>query len=252
MNKTLTIQTLGGLQVQLDGTAVSGLVSRKAEALLVYMACHPRPLARDVVATLLWDEATQQRALGNLSVLLSSLRKQQLAPFLISSRHEIGINPEASIELDSNRFVEQLTAVRRQHPPMQTLSEEAAAQLVTATNLYQGDFLAGFYVRQATGFEEWLFLERERLQRLVIEALDTLVAYQLTVGNYTDGITQATRLIAFDSLREQSHCHMMRLLAHSGQRHAALAQYETCRRILEEELGIEPISTPQMKSHSCR
>lgn len=50
----------------------------------------------------------------------------------------------------------------------------------------------------------------------------------------------AMRLLALDPWREEAHRQMMRLLARSGQRSAALAQYETCRRLLAQELGVEP------------
>jgi len=45
--------------------------------------------------------------------------------------------------------------------------------------------------------------------------------------------------------REEAHRQLMRILAHSGQRSAALAQYKVCRRILAEELGVEPDAETQ-------
>ena len=70
----LDIMTLGGLTILLDGEPVQGLASRKAEALLVYLAVTGRPHAREHLATMLWDDRPLGRSLANLSVLLNSLK----------------------------------------------------------------------------------------------------------------------------------------------------------------------------------
>jgi DNA-binding SARP family transcriptional activator len=71
----LEISTLGGLSIRLDGQPVTRLKPRNSEALLVYLTRSGRPLAREVLAELLWDERTRERVLGNLRVMLHSLRK---------------------------------------------------------------------------------------------------------------------------------------------------------------------------------
>lgn len=220
-------------------TAVSGFVSHKAEALFVYLACVRRPVSRMALATLLWDDLPQDRALGNLSVLLNSLRKQ-VEPFLVISRTEIAFQTESPHWLDVTQFENRITAVRQQLQRNTPLTRTTATQLTEAIHLYKGEFLAGFAVREAAGFDEWLFLQRERLGQLAITAVERLVSYALERQEYRIGIEQASRLLQLDPLREEGHRQMMRLLAANNQRHAALEQFETCRRILWEELGVEP------------
>jgi WD40 repeat protein len=82
--------------------------------------------------------------------------------------------------------------------------------------------------------------ERERLHRLVVDGLHDLVTIELECGEFKSGIAHATRLLELDPLMEVAHRQMMNLLAVSGQRGAALAQYETCSELLEKELGAEP------------
>jgi non-specific serine/threonine protein kinase len=53
-------------------------------------------------------------------------------------------------------------------------------------------------------------------------------------------ITYARQLLDIEPWREEAHRELMRLLALSGQRSAALMQYEMCRRVLDEELAVEP------------
>ncbi len=222
----LQISTLGGLSIRLDGEPVTGLASRKVEALLVYLACAGREYRRDVLAELFWEERTQAQAMSNLRVALSSLRKR-LSSYVVITRDTVALNPEAGIRLDVSEVERKLGAGE---------TEEAVA-------LYQGDFLEGFYVRGCPSFEDWAAVERERLHHTVLDVLKGLVASCIEGGQYQQGITHASRMLQMDPLTESAHRQMMLLLAHSGQRGAALAQYETCRRVLAEELGVEP--TPE-------
>ena len=67
----LRIDTLGGLSITRDGEAVTQLATRKVAALLVYLASTERPCAREILAELMWEERTPERALGNLRVALT-------------------------------------------------------------------------------------------------------------------------------------------------------------------------------------
>jgi predicted ATPase len=119
-------------------------------------------------------------------------------------------------------------------------TETAVSQLSATLNLYRGDFLAGFYVTDSLGLEEWIVVERERWQRTAVLALRHLVTHYINSGQYIIGLQAATRLLQFDPLSEVSQRHMMTLLARTGQRNAALHQYETCRQLLADELGVAP------------
>src|SRR5262245_33942360 len=228
MTDVLEISLLGRLVMQRAGLPVTTLVSRKAEALLVYLACTGRPHSREVLADLFWDERSQSQALANLRVLLSSLRRV-LGPYLTISRQTVAFNSDNPFWLDVAHLERGLAAARLQQRQNRTLSSEGVAQLARALALYQGDFLLGFYLRESRGFEEWVVTERERLRLRVIEAFHELVEGYLKLGEYPAGIEQARRLLQLDPLQEEGHRHLMRLLVYSGQRNAALAQYDSCR-----------------------
>ncbi len=220
----LALQALGGLRLTLAGQPVADLVSRKAEALLIYLACSAHPQPREVLADLLWDDASQTQAAGNLRVLLNSLRRR-LAPFLCIERYSLGFNFDSHFSFDVADF-EQYVRAR---------------QLDRAIDLYRGDFLAGFNVNDSRRFEEWVLLERERLQRLAIDTLDELIDTDVRARRYRAGIDHATQLLRIDPLREDAHRQLMLLYARDGQRHAALLQYQTCRSVLHDELDVEPM-----------
>jgi DNA-binding SARP family transcriptional activator len=95
-------------------------------------------------------------------------------------------------------------------------------------------------VRDSTEFEGWVLLERERLKRQVMEALHRLAACLERCGEYGQAQTFARRQIELEPWREQAHRQLMRLLALGGERSAALVQYEACRHLLADELGIQP------------
>lgn len=236
MNDTLKIYTLGGVHVIHGTDRHSGLVSLKAQALLIFLACGQRQYGREVLADLLWDERSQSQASSNLRYLLSSLRKQ-LGDYVTITRKYAGVNPEADIWLDAIVLEQGLHTIRNQGGLSSASMIEEVKKMLT---LYKGEFLEGFHVSDCRGFEDWLIGERERLHHLVVDALHDLVGCELQAGDYKAGIGDAARLLELDPLMEDGHRQLMRLLVSSGQRGAALAQYERCREHLQEELGIEP------------
>ncbi len=245
MSKRLEIQLFGPVSIALDGVPVTGLRSRKAEALLVYLACQKRPYSREALADLLWDDRPQDQALANLRSLLSGLNKQ-LGAFLTVTRHTVSFNLEADYWLDADAFARLLGAgdwglgTREQGLGIRESSISNLQALEEAAALYRGDFLEGFYLRDCRGFEEWASLERERLCQLGAKVLQELVQYHLAHGSYAQGIHFADQLLVLNNLSERANRDKMLLLARSGQRNVALKQYDAYRQLLHEELGVAP------------
>ncbi len=233
MSDSLEIYTLGKLEIRRNGMTVADFPTRKVEALLVYLACTGRSHPREQVAELLWDDRAQAQSLTNLRATLSRLN-EQLAPFLLSTRKAVAIRLEAHVWVDA---VELRAALEANKPP---LSNSLAHRLERVLALYKGDFLAGFYINESQGFEDWLLSEREQLRVGVMEALSQLVDFHLGRASFDAGVAHAARLLELDPLREDAHRQMMTLLASKGQRSAALGQYDTCCRILADELGVKP------------
>ena len=231
----LTISLLGGVTFAQNNTAVTGFPSRKADGLFAYLACHPQPHSRDKLATLFWPESDQTRALANLSVILTSLRKQ-LGEYLITDRHTVTFNKVANYQLDVALFEEAISTSQT----TENLTRTNAMQLQTAVSLYKGDFMAGFFLRGVPEFEAWMLLEQERLRQQMLTALNRLTTYFEQRGLWAEGIQTAQRLLTIDPLHEETHRQLMHLFVLDNQRSSALQQYEQCVSILEEELGVEP------------
>ncbi len=249
----LTISLLGPLQVSLDGQAVGGFAYNKARALLAYLVVEAdRTHQRDTLVGLLWPEMTDAAARTNLRQVLTSLRDtigsgDPAAPFLITTRDTLQFNPASDYTLDVTRFVALLDACARHQHRHVSRCPACAARLEEAVALYRGDFLAELSSVDSAPFEEWLVLKREALHQRAVEALANLARYHERWGDAARARQLLTRQIELEPWDETAHAHLMRLLAQAGQRSAALAQYETCRRILVEQFGVKPsASTKQL------
>ena len=105
--------------------------------------------------------------------------------------------------------------------------------------------MEGFHTDDAEPFDDWLRSEQERYLHLIAQTLNTRIQSAITHNDTLGGVSAAARLLSLDPLREETHRHLMLLLAMDGQAGAALAQFEQCRQVLWEELGLEPDAETQ-------
>jgi DNA-binding SARP family transcriptional activator/tetratricopeptide (TPR) repeat protein len=238
----LSVHLLGPFRANLDGQPVTGFVSDKARALLAYLAAETEcPHRRESLAGLLWPDYPEQDARTSLRTALANVRKligdrNANPPFLQITQQTIQFNLASDSWIDVATLV---TCLEVSKDPQQA-DAQAIAQLKNGVELYQAEFLQGFSIADSPPFEEWALLEREHLERLVLEALDCLVEWHERHGQVERALRYARRQVDLDPLRESAHRQLMRLMAISGQRGAALAQYEACWRVLKEELDVEP------------
>jgi predicted ATPase len=242
----LSLSLLGPPQVTLGGSPVTGFAYDKVRALLAYLALEAdRPHRRDALVGLLWPDLPEQAARNNLRQALANLRQAigdhaaQL-PFLLLTRETIQFNPTSDHWLDVAVFTDLLAACDSHPHRHPETCKPCAQRLEQATTLYRGSFLEGFFLPDSVAFDEWAVLKREGLQHRAIEALTRLATYHEHRGAYELAYHAVARLLEIDPLREEAHRQLMRVLTLSGQRNAALAQYERCRHLLAEELGVEP------------
>ncbi|NTU82337.1 MAG: hypothetical protein HGA45_23675 [Chloroflexales bacterium] len=226
----LQLTLLGGLRLAYGDDPLADLSSAKARALLCYLAVTGRPHSRQALAGLLWGELLEEDARRNLRVVLMRLR-ERLAPHLSVTRETIAFDRASPYRLDTEQFQRALHAAQGAADP---------APLQRAVELYQGEFLEDFHLRDAPFFDEWVVATRERLRQQVLDTLQRLVVYHTDRAEHGRGLAYARRLLAFDPWREEAHRQLMLLLALAGQRSAALAQFEICRRVLAEQFEVEP------------
>lgn len=213
-------------------------LSNKVRALLIYLAIEAdRPHRRDYLAGMLWPDQPDRGALSNLRYALSNLRhaigdRDADPPFLLITRQTLQFNTESDHALDVAVF-DELSSARQ---PV----ADRVGRLEQAVRLYRDNFLAGFALNDSVDFDDWALLKQEQLNRRAMSVLHELVSHYLALGAYDRAEAHAWRLLELEPYNEEVHRHLMRILAFSGRRSAALSQFETCRRLLLEELGVEP------------
>jgi predicted ATPase/DNA-binding SARP family transcriptional activator len=254
----LAISLLGTVQIQRDKQPIGGFAYNKARALLVYLVVEiDHPHQRDVIVGLLWPDMPDAAARTNLRQVLTSLRDtigpgDPDAPFLIATRDTVQFNPDSDYALDVacfNSLLDECAHHRHRHI---SRCPACAARLAEAVSLYRGDFLAAFPAVDSAPFEEWLVIKREAVQQRAVEALAHLAQHYERWGAEARARQTLTRLIELEPWDEAAHMHLMRLLYRAGQRGAALAQYETCRRILADQFAVEPIAALQQLYEQIR
>ena len=219
----IDIRLFGYPEIHLDGRMVE-LPLRKATALLAYLAETRAPVARDVLAALLWPEAEEAAARARLRRTLHRIRETLGLEIVIADRTTLRLNAAADLHLDTQRF------------------EHAcgAGDFEKASKLYGADFLAGFSIEGCPDFEEWAFFQRESLRSRLFHALERLIDLKNHAGAGREAILHATRFVALDPLSETAHRHLIRSHMIAGDNAAAKRQYENCAQLLREELGVSP------------
>ncbi|MCP5096075.1 MAG: hypothetical protein GY943_11015, partial [Chloroflexi bacterium] len=239
---SLSIRLLGSFQVELAGEPVVGFASDRVRALLAYLVTEAdQPHRRDKLAGLLWPNSPQKTARTNLRRALSDLRKaigdhQANPPYLLITRQTIQFNSGSDVWVDVIAFTSLSAAVTTNRPT----DEQTIQHLEETAVLYRGHFLEGFYVDGSLPFEEWALLKGERLQRQALGLLHHLVTHYEACGDYERAIPHAWRQVELDPFQEPAQQQVMRLLALTGQRAAALSQYESLKHLLDEEMEMAP------------
>jgi DNA-binding SARP family transcriptional activator len=225
----LSLTLLGGLQARVEPGGALSLPTRKAQALLAYLALPPgQAHPRAKLAALLWGGIREESARNSLRQALFALRKA-LAPTtpaaLSLERDTVALDRDAA-HVDVAEF-ERL------------LASGMPEALERASALYRGDLLIGLAVDEPL-FEEWLLGERERLRELALDGLARLLAQQRKTGATEAALRTGLKLLTLDPLQEAVHRTLMRLYATVGRRGTALRQYQQCVNVLQRELGVEP------------
>jgi DNA-binding SARP family transcriptional activator len=220
-------RVLGDLEV-VEGGKPLPLGGRKQRALLAALlldANHVVPA--DVLVEALWGEEASAKASANLHSLVSRLRRTLGAERI--ERHAGGylLRIEES-DVDLHRF-ERLRAEARLLPPA-----AASEQLRLALDLWRGPPLADFT------YDSWAAGQIQRLEELRVAATEERIEADLEAGKHKELIGELQGLVSEHPLREGFRRQLIVALYRSGRQAEALDAYQATRKMLDEELGLEP------------
>lgn len=197
--------------------------SRKHFALLVYLALNSdRAHRRERLVHLLWSDSESSKARHSLSQALYAVRR-----LLNGAVHIEG----EDLEIKSDGL--QVDALE-----LERLLEAGDSE--AAADLYRGEFLEGFWVRGAQGFEEWAGHERARVGALARDALRSAVKSARDRCDWVEVRRQAERLVQLDPFDEAAYAELMRALWMMNDRAAALECFQDLQGVLETELHASP------------
>jgi DNA-binding SARP family transcriptional activator len=222
--------------------------TRKALALLVYLAVEGGLHTRKNLSEAFWPELDAEHGRAALRATLLELRRlfeRTHGPgerdHLRIERDLLGIAHDSSLMLDL-RLVESASKLggRVTASPVGQAREEALARLEQAARLVRGPFLAGFTLRDSQFFDDWTSQHREYWHLRVCQVFDALSMLYEQGGDVERAIDTVNRWLSFDPLNEEGYRHLMRLRFSKGDRVGALRAYSRCCTVLAEELQVEP------------
>jgi DNA-binding SARP family transcriptional activator len=237
-----------GAPVVKHGERTLTFSTRKALALLVYLAVEGGLHTRQTLSEALWPELDAEHGRAALRATLLELRKLlelSHAPgertHLLVERDTLALEQNSSLLLDL-RLVEALSKHigRGVDPPAGQEREAWLAQLEQATRLARGPFLASFTLRDAQFFDDWTRQHREYWHLRVQQLFETLSSLYERAGDGQRAIETVSRWLGFDPLQEEGYRRLMRLRFAQGDRAGALRAFAACRDVLASDLQMEP------------
>jgi YVTN family beta-propeller protein len=237
----MDFRILGSLEVEDRGQSLplGGHQQRALLALLLLRANNVVPV--DEIIEHLWGAQPPSSATKNVHALVSKVRRRLESDSEAADRGRNGVlltRPHGYIltvadgELDLHRFQSLLDEGRRALTAADP--DTAAAKLREGLALWRGPPLPEF------AFDSFANVEIARLEELRLSALEERIEADLALGRHHDLIAELEALVAHNPLRERLRGQLMLALYRSGRQAQALDAYQAARRMLVDELGIEP------------
>lgn len=230
----MEFRQLGRLELVDGGTAVR-LGGPRQRALLAFLLLHRNePVSTERIVDALWERDAPRTAAQIVRVYVSQLRKL-VGPETLRTEGSGYMLRVADEDVDVVRFERRVVEGRQ----LRAAGEAAAAvdAFDEALSLWRGAPLAEL------AYDGFAQPEIARLEELRLATLEDRFDAALTAGHDSDLVAPLERLVAAHPLRERLRAQLMLALYRAGRQADALAVYQSGRRLLVDELGIEPSET---------
>lgn len=219
----ISLRLLKGFALAIDHTRIP--VCSSTQRLLAFLALQDMPRSRTYVAGILWPDVTASRANANLR---SSLWRATRAghPIIDVSAHDLAISKDVTVDLHQ--------AVAHAHRLLD--NSRACDDILTMQTL------AGLSADLLPEWPEndWMLIEQEQYHQLRLYALEAMTERLTEARRHGEAVAAGLTAVRTEPLRESAHRVLMKAHLAAGNRGAAVRQFEQCRRVLREELGLEP------------
>jgi DNA-binding SARP family transcriptional activator len=228
------LRLLGPLEVVDEGGCAVDLGGARQRAVLAALLIRRgEVVSTDYLVDAVWGDAAPRTVSTSLQIAIHRLRKA-LGTAAVLTRPPGYVLSVPAEQTDAGRF-EALLHSARGLPP-----DERAAALRTALDLWRGPPLT------EPAFERFAAAEAHRLEELRLSALEAWFGAEIEAGRAAEHVAALDAAVREHPLREGFHAQLMQALYAAGRQADALAAFQTARRMLAEELGIDP--SPQLHS----
>lgn len=210
---------LNRFDVACDGATVALPVG--AQHLVAFLALHRRPALRAFVAGSLWPETSEERAHANLRSTLWRVHRAN-GDLLDVSGSQLSVSQRVAVDLNEAETLAKGLLDRSLDDP------EAVPP-----DCLMHDLLPDWY-------DDWALIERERFRQLRLRALEAMCERLTIDGRFAAALELGLAALAGEPLRESAHRALIRIHLAEGNAGEAVRQYELCRALLVEKLGVEP------------
>jgi len=222
----LALRLLGEIEIIRGGQLLPLPASRKARALLVYLAVTRQPHRRERLCAMFWDLPDDPR--GALRSSLSKLR-----PLVDTPDHRRILAERDAVRLDSADAEIDLFAV--QGVLRRSAGQVSTEALEEAAALFRGEFAEGLDLTNCPDFHAWCVAEREEARRLRARILRTLIERHAAAPEAA--LVHGRMLARIEATDSSAHITLLRLLIASGRQREAEEQREISMRLLAEVGG---------------
>ncbi|GAB2855675.1 hypothetical protein GCM10022221_64040 [Actinocorallia aurea] len=228
-------QLLGPLRM--GGAEPRTISAPKVEALFAALLIRAnQPVSTDELIDELWGDGPPRRARAALHVYISQLRKNVLPPggaeiHTHAQRYVLAVDETLVDSHHLQRLHAQGVSALRDDP------ERALAGFTAAAALFRGPVLSGVPQGLIVGtFARWA-------EEVRLECLEAIAQCSLRTGRHRELIRDLSRWVEEHPLNETFREQLMLALHRSGRRAEALEAFQAARRVLRDELGLDPRHT---------
>jgi DNA-binding SARP family transcriptional activator len=220
-SSTPRLNMLGGFRLRIEATEIP--LPMDAQRLVCFLALHDQPQLRTYVGGSLWGESTEHRASGSLRSALWRLRRASYPLVTLTSDH-IALSEAVAVDLREGKAL-----AHRVLDTSQELDDIGDAN----EEVLSADLLPDWT-------EDWVLMERESYHQLRLRALEALCRRLSAAGRFGQAVQAGVAAVAGEPLRESARSALIE--AHLAERNvaAALREYDAFRRLLHDELGLDP------------
>ena len=218
----MRLRLLGGFQLEREGRPVP--VPEGSQRLITFLSLRERSLSRQIVATHLWPEATQARALASLRSSLARLPIEARGSLAATSQ-ELGLSDHVSVDLRGARILAQ-----------QLLEPHASSPAdlgANAISTLSAELLPDSY-------DDWALIEAEEWRQLRLHALEALADRLSDSGRYGEAAAAGLAAVRAEPLRESPRATLINVHLAEGNPTEALREFSRYDQLLSLELGVGP------------